>query len=143
VDHPDDVLMGVYVLAVLAFAWIFRDLVQPFRSAKLWMGAGIVHFVVAQLIDFLRTEAFAAAESYSSWSPQLASRSGSLFSSCGTGIVRSRRNWKLATCGTTGGRGAGQLRLADRSEPSRASQLEGSGHLDSSRTCAVLMSKLR
>jgi hypothetical protein len=62
VDHPDEVLMGVYVLGVLAFAWVFRDLVRPFRSAKLWMGASTVQLVVAQLIDFLPTETFSGGE---------------------------------------------------------------------------------
>jgi hypothetical protein len=61
-DHPDDLLMAMYGLGVIAFAWTTRDLLRPYRSAKLWMGAGIAQFVLAQVIDLLPTEAFVLAE---------------------------------------------------------------------------------
>jgi hypothetical protein len=62
VDHPDDVLMALYGLGVIAFAWTIRDLVRPYRSAKLWMGAGVAQFVLAQVIDVLPTETFVVEE---------------------------------------------------------------------------------
>jgi hypothetical protein len=62
VDHPDDVLMALYGLGVIAFAWTIRDLVQPYRSVKLWMGAGVAQFVLAQVIDVLPTETFVVEE---------------------------------------------------------------------------------
>jgi hypothetical protein len=62
VDHPDDVLMAIYGLGVIAFAWTIRDLVRPYRSAKLWMVAGVALFVLAQLIDLLPTESLVLEE---------------------------------------------------------------------------------
>ena len=62
VDHPDDPLMAIYGLGVIAFAWMIRDLVRPYRSAKLWMVAGVAQFVLAQLIDLLPTESLVLEE---------------------------------------------------------------------------------
>ena len=58
IDHPDDVVVGIYGLVVCAFAWRHRDLLagpalKPFRVAVVCGGAAVLHDVTALHLGIL------------------------------------------------------------------------------------------
>ncbi len=53
VDHPDDAIMGFYVLVIGAFCWIHRDLAPAgSRIRTIWIASAIAGFV-AETLDML------------------------------------------------------------------------------------------
>jgi hypothetical protein len=51
VTRPDDVVFALYALPLAVFAWSFRDVVRPHRTAVRLFGLGLVFFAVAVVGD--------------------------------------------------------------------------------------------
>jgi hypothetical protein len=57
VDHPDDVIMGLYALTVAVFCWCHRDLAPAgSRARAIWLAAAVLG-AAAELLDMLPIDA--------------------------------------------------------------------------------------